>query len=315
MGTKTRTGSCRKTSGYYVRALSTWLLCLFIAATASARVPGLPGTNYLWLDYWDFSDTNSWTTFLGYSPISFTNVTSSPLPNGTALVVSSTNAAWINYRANETNGWTNLSVNQGTILTWFAPAWSGTNSGGAGPGEWGRLIEAGTYTTNASVGWLGLYFDPAGANIYFSAQTNSGLTTNYFVAPIAWTNSQWHMLALTYSSTNTALYIDGALVTNGPGMTIWPGTNALTNGFYIGSDETGTAQAHGLFGDITTYGNVLDSEHHQRHVRFEPDFFGDFSPTVAHLSSAPSTASYLYGFDAIAGPATFRRTEPLRVVA
>ncbi len=275
-------------------------LCLF-ALTASARVPGTPGTNYLWLDYWDFADTTNWTTFLGFPPISFTNITSSPLPNGTALVVDSTNSSWLSYNVFETNGWTNLSISQGSFMGWFAPNWSSTNSGGSGPGTWGRIIDAGSYTTNASVGWLGLYFDPAGANIYFSAQTNSGSTTNYFVAPISFTNSQWHLLALTYSSTNTAFYFDGQLVTNGPGMTVWPGTNALINGFYIGSDETGTAQAHGLFSAVSTYCNVLDSNTIYSEFVLSSIFYNSGVPDVLTISSAPSTPVFSPNFLAITG--------------
>ena len=65
-------------------------------------------------------------------------------------------------------------------------------------------------------------------------------------------------MALTYSATNTALYLDGALATNGPALTIYPGPDVLTNGFYIGSDSNGVYQAQGLFNSVVTYNDPLD---------------------------------------------------------
>jgi hypothetical protein len=173
-------------------------------------------------------------------------------------LIDSTNAAWLQYNTVENDGYTNLTVDRGTILFWFAPLWSSTNAGGTGPGEWSRLIEVGSYTTNASYGWWSLYTDPAGANIYFSAQTN-GTTVDYLSAPIAWTNSTWHHVALAYSATNTTLYLDGNLATNGAGLTCYPGTNVVSGGFYVGSSSNGFQQAHGMFDDLSTYDSPLDS--------------------------------------------------------
>ena len=42
-----------------------------------------------------------------------------------------------------------------------------------------------------------------------------GYTTNYLTFPISWTANGWHFIALTYSATNLALYLDGKLATNG----------------------------------------------------------------------------------------------------
>ena len=83
-----------------------------LVPSAKADVP-LPGTNNLWLDLWDFADNTNWTTYLNYTPISFTNISSVSAGPGDALVVGSTNAAWINFNVNEYNGWTNLTVDMG----------------------------------------------------------------------------------------------------------------------------------------------------------------------------------------------------------
>jgi len=54
-------------------------------------------------------------------------------------------------------------------------------------------------------------------NVFFSVQTNDGSGATYLSAPISWTSNQWHMIALTYSSSSCALYLDGQLATEGQG--------------------------------------------------------------------------------------------------
>jgi hypothetical protein len=214
----------------------------------------------MFLESWSFQDTTNWTSDLGYAPISFSNLEYSLFGDGTSLVIDTTNAAWLNYNLVEVDNTTNLVIGgPGSICLWVAPNWASTNAGGTGPGVWGRFIEAGTYTTNASVGWWSLYLDAGGNNIYFSAQTNNGNQATYLSAPISWTTQTWHHVALTYSATNSALDIDGIPAASGTGVTYWPGSDVLTNGFFIGSDSGGIDQIHASMDDVTTYGYVLDS--------------------------------------------------------
>jgi hypothetical protein len=237
-----------------------FLFGLLSTANAADQNPNDYPTYYP-LDTWSFDDTNAWTSDYGYAPVSFTNLIVSLLGDGTTLVLDTNIPAWLQYNVVENNGTTNLTVDQGTVTFWFAPDWASTNQGGTGPGDWGRLLEVGNYTTNSSYGFWSLYVDPAGANIYFSTQTND-LSSNlwtYLSAPIAWTTNYWHQITLTYSITNIALYLDGSLATNGAGMSIWPGTNVLANGFYIGSDTNGLNQAHGMFDDMATFNVVMDT--------------------------------------------------------
>jgi hypothetical protein len=241
------------------------LICSLTAAYGQFLPPGGGGTNsgptYIPLDTWSFYDNTNWTSDSGFPPVSFTNLAYSDLGDGASLVVASTNQAWLQFNVVEAKGVTNLSVSAGTVMFWFAPAnWAGTNQGGTGPGEYGRLLEVGSYTPDSSYGLWSIYVDPAGANLYFSTQTNdlsSNLTT-YVTAPIAWTTNFFHFVVLTYSPTNTALYLDGGLVTNGPPLTIYPGPNVLANGFYIGSDSNGIYQAQGMFNSLATYNVPLD---------------------------------------------------------
>ncbi len=260
--------------------------------------------NYYLLDSWSFSDTTNWTSDFGYAPVAFTNLNSSLLGDGSALLLDSTNVAFLQYNIIENDGTTNLTVDRGSVMFWFAPTWAGTNQGGSGPGQWGRLIEAGTYTTNASYGWWSLYVDPEGANIYFAAQTNNGSQDIYLSAPIEWTTNRWHMLVLTYSATNSAIYVDGTLATNGSSVTYWPGADVLTNGFYIGSDSNGIAQARGMFDDLSTYNYPLDAatisdafNFFEGYYYLNPENIGNDSSIL----SAPSTPSYTPSYDVITG--------------
>jgi hypothetical protein len=264
------------------------------------------GPTYTRLDSWSFSDHTYWSSDKGYMPVSFTNLAFSYLGNGASLVVDSTNPAWLQFNVMETNA-TNLTVAAGTVMFWFAPgSWSGTNQGGTGPGEYGRLLEVGGYTPDSSFGWWSIYVDNAGANLFFSAQTNdlSSTFTNYLSVPIAWTTNYFHFVVLTYSATNTALYLDGGLVTNGPPVTVYPGPAALANGFFIGSDSNGVLQAHGLFNSVATYGAPLDGGTIQQIYSQQSAVYkiNPLNKAMFTLTNATSSPGYTpSGYDVIIG--------------
>ena len=285
-----------------------WLLLLILLCPLAAAVgagipdPGDPGPTNILLNAWYFTDTTNWVSDKGYAPVSFTNLSVSDLGAGTALVVDSPDPAWLQYNVIENDGTTNLTVDYGSVMFWFAPNWAGTNVGGTGPGEWSRLIEVGSYTEDASYGWWSVNLDPAGANLSFSAQGNDGSQTNYLSVPIAWTTNMWHLLALTYSTaTNCALYIDGQWVTNGPPITCIPGPDVLANGFYIGSASNGTAQAHGIFDSLATYANPLDAGTIASTFGYESCPYYMNPMNVANLASAQSSPQITPTFVAITG--------------
>jgi hypothetical protein len=263
----------------------------------------LPGGPPPWLDYWSFNDTNTWVTYNGYTPASFTNVGVSDLGDWYAAIMDNTNAAWLRYNITENDGTNHFKVDRGSIMFWFAPNWSGTNQGGTGPGEWSRLIEVGSYTTNASYGWWSLYTDPDGVNLYFSAQTNNGFGTTYLTTPISWNvTNRWHLIALTYSATNSSLYLDSELVTNGSPMTFWPGPEVLTNGFFIGSDSNGLSQAHGMFDDLQTYDHPIDQATITTEFMYNGAWYFLNPWNKANIASAPSQPMATPYYNAVTGP-------------
>jgi hypothetical protein len=228
---------------------------------------------------------------------------------GNSLLLDGTNAAWLQYNTVEGDGTTNLTIRSGTVMFWFSPSWSGTNAGGSGPGEWGRLIEAGYYTTNASYGWWSLYVDPAGANIYFSAQTNNGSSVTYVSAPITWTNDTWHHIAIAYSPTETILYLDGNPAADGPGITARPGPDVWAEGFFIGSDGDGLNQARGMYDSLSTYGGPLDASTIGGMAAIYSIIYG--APIVAEaLVSASPTSLPLPTLNAITGAGFLQELGP-----
>jgi hypothetical protein len=143
-----------------------------------------------WLDSWSFDDTNLESDF-GFAPLNLTNIEQVPDWDGEALQVDSTNAAWLTYGVTEDapgyGEYTNLALDAGSVEFWFIPNWESgdTNFDGSGCGDFGRLIEVGTWTTNEAREWWSLYLNPAGTKIYFSSGTN-GARTNYLSVPISW---------------------------------------------------------------------------------------------------------------------------------
>lgn len=247
------------------------------------------------LDSWSFTDNTNWTDDNGRPPVSFTNIASSELGNGYSLVVETNVAAWLNYPIYATNGATNIVINgSGSICFWYGGGWATTNGG---PGQWAQLVDCGEWTTNSAVGYFGLSIDPWGSNVWFFSQDGLGDTYS-LAAPISWTTNYFHFLAITYSSTNVSLYLDGQLATNGPGgLSVWPGTAALQNGVYFGSDTNGNFLADGLFDWVQAFGTVLDSNmvaeiYDQQVFYYELlPWNGPYMSALGSADSGPSTNS------------------------
>jgi hypothetical protein len=264
--------------------------------------PG-PPTNPAFLNSWSFNDAN-WLSDIGNAPVAFTNlVNMTNAGDGNALLIDSTNAAYLVYHVWEpSNGPTNLTVDQGSVLVWIKPSWSSTNQGGIGPGEYSRLIEVGYYTTNATLGWWALYLSPDGSTMYFGAQTNNGSQATFLSAPVSFLSNTWYNIALTYSATNTSLYTNGVAVTNGTGVSLYPGSDVLSNGFYVGSASDGTAQFHGMIDDLSTYNYEMDAKSiFGTFDVYSVTFYGVPPPSQDRLTNAPSGSTNVPTFNAVSG--------------
>ena len=283
------------------------ILLIFLAKAACGYgllPPGATNSPPPPLASWSFQDQENWTSDQGYNPITFTNIYWSQLGNGYSLIVNSNLPAWLNFNVIEpTNGATNLVLNApGSITFWYGPGWTTTNGG---PGQWAQLIDIGEWSTDSLAGYFGLSVDEAGSNIWFSSQDGAGNAYS-LSAPIGWTTNFFHFIALTYSSTNVSLYLDGQLVTNDSGgLSIWPSDAAVFEGIFFGSDTNGAQQAQGMFDTIQTYNMVLDSNNVQEIYDSQLTYFvlSPWNiPFMRTLSSAPSNPSTnYYTYDIITG--------------
>ena len=285
--------------GFWRGGWPVFLLTLLCSLNLVAQpAPGDTNSYVGPLDSWSFRDTTNWTDDYKDASMSFTNLSATNFGGGNGLVVDSTSNAWLQFAVSQ-DGYTNLTVDQGTVMFWFASDWSSASLGGTGPGDpYGALIETGSYTSDASVGWWSIYVDSNADNIYFSAQNNSGLQTNYLSAPIAWTNGAFHLIAVTYTATNSQLFLDGTNAANGPGVTIYPNDTILSNGFWIGSASNGIAQCHGAISELTTYNYPLDSNTINATFTLTSIFYG----AIANIQQAPSEPETTPTFQAITGP-------------
>ena len=266
---------------------------LFCAGNALAQpLPGSGAPTNKPIASWSFRNQTNWTSDQGYAPISFTNLNFSVLGDGASLVVDTNLPAWLNFHVIEpSTGATNLVLNApGSLTFWFAPEWATTNGG---PGQWSELFGVGEWTTNAAYGYWGLSVDAPGSNLWFQAQDGAGNSYG-LSAPISWRTNYFHYVALTYSSTNVSLYLDGQLATNDPGgLSVWPGTNAVSAGIYFGSDTNGLLQADGLFNLVQAYSYPLSPNDVQKFFNWNYGYYimNPNNKAMMHIVSASSNPS------------------------
>ncbi len=208
------------------------------------------------MGYWNFNNTNTWVGVEGQLPLIATNVVGIPSWGTNAMQIDTNVPAMLRYRDVETgmtNAPSNINCRSGSVSFWFAPDWSS----GTGPGAPGRLIEMGAQTSTN--GWWSLYVTNDGTMLIFGTQTNGMAMTN-LTASINWISNYWHQIVLTYSPSNSSLYVDGQpLVTNGSGAIYYPNRTERSTGFGIGSDYNGTNQARGTFDELQTYNYPLSA--------------------------------------------------------
>jgi hypothetical protein len=235
------------------------------------------------LGFWRFNDAN-WSGDQGQLPkVTPVGVQRVPSWRTNALQVkNSAGAANLKYRDVEANGSANINCQKGTVRFWFKPAWASSSQGGSGPVNTARLLEMGNSGT--SEGWWALSVNGTGTEMSLTTRTNGGQPVVVLTRTVSWPTDEWRQIALTYSPTTSALYVDaGQLGTNGPGLTSYPNaTTRAAYGFSIGSNQAGGEQAMGQFEELETFNYPLS----------EPDISANF---VATTNSAAPFAMGVYG--------------------
>ena len=215
--------------------------------TASWPTNTLPQT----LGIWGFDSPTNLTGFRGDPPILVSNLFLVPSPWGSALRLAPDSPACLRFAIRQANTNGDFSVRNGSVSLWFRPDW---NSGGPGsPTAATPLVEAAA-NSPAKTGWWAWLIQPGGSELQFLGQAR-GQQVSFLRAPISLQSNQWVHLALTWSPTNSALFANGVLLTNGAGVTHWPaGSDRDTLGWGAGGDRTGQLRVRGDL-DLLVTGN------------------------------------------------------------
>jgi hypothetical protein len=162
------------------------------------------------------------------------------------------------YRDVEPGGMPNINFKRGTVRFWIKPNWtSSTPSVAGGPGVWGRIVEAGTWTPDSSIGNWVLHLDPTGNNLVFSGEDDQGHPNGGYYSPINWTAGQWYQVALVYNPTGFQVWVNGALAGSGPSVTVMPPPAIRALGLRFGTNAANNERANATIDEIETFNYEL----------------------------------------------------------
>jgi len=194
------------------------------------------------LGYWRFNNAPGWQDESGLAPDVASGLYPVPSWSGDAVQIVAAQNSALAYPSVRTNGSAVVvcPAHTGTIRFWFKPDWSSFDGcGGQGPGDTVQLIEIGKPSTNATYGWFSLQIDSLGTELTFSTEAN-GIHTDNASCPISFSTNAWYQIALAYTPTTCALYINGiASSTNGIGVTNLPSQAILQQDFRLGCSWDG----------------------------------------------------------------------------
>lgn len=255
-----------------------------VSASDAASWPtnALPQT----LGVWEFDSATNLTGFRGDPPILVSNLFLVPSPWGSALRLAPDSPASIRFAIRQVNTNGDFSVRNGTVSCWFRPDW---NSGGPGsPMTAIPLVEAAT-NSPAKSGWWAWLIQAGGSELQFLGQAR-GQQVSYLRAPVSLQSNQWVHLALTWSPTNSALFVDGTPVATGAGVTHWPsGPDRDALGWGAGGDRSGQLRIRGDL-DLLYTGNYPLTASEVRNQFLTTTRASTVSPTPLPSVSTPTLA-------------------------
>ncbi len=212
------------------------------------------------LGYWRFNNPTNWTDESGLNP----SIASAVVPvaswSGDAAKISSSFIGVLGYPGIRADGSAVLSSSSGTIRFWFKPDWTTYSGYFAAPANYmSRLFELGRQSPAATYGWFALTMNPAQNALTFSTEAN-GVHTDNDTYSVNFNSTTWYQIVLTYTPSNTCLYVDGqGLATNGIALTNVPNTVLFQQGFMLGCSWDGVNQANGSFDELETFNYPLSA--------------------------------------------------------
>lgn len=184
-------------------------------------------------------DTNIWAE--SWSGYALNRMQSIVQPFTVPMVNAGTNRTW------------NFDPERGAIRIWYQPGWSGASTGqGRGPGELARLLTLVTTNGTASAEWWSLVVTPDGNELHLVCETDNALSS-CLSASVNWQSGSWHMLAVGYTPTNSALIVDGQVVATGNGLASLPQEAMPYTSLVVGSDLAGRNTAKGQMEQLSTF--------------------------------------------------------------
>jgi hypothetical protein len=147
------------------------LLLLVGPAFSQDGPPPLPPFSTADLNFWPLAKL-PWKSQYDDPAMAFTNLNVAPswYYEGTALSIDTNVPAFLELPVFE-EGWTNITLNAGSIEIWCEENWTSMADGGSGAGSWATVWDIGSYTHSASTGaWL-FAVDPSGSNLVWVAQS------------------------------------------------------------------------------------------------------------------------------------------------
>lgn len=152
-----------------------------------------------------------------------------------------------------TNRAMNIDPERGAVRIWYQPGWSAAGTGqGSGPGELTRILTLVSTNGKASAEWWSLVIAPDGNELHLVCQTEAG-PSSCLSTLINWQAGSWHMLAVGYTPTNSALIVDGQVVATGNGLPSLPADAMPYTTLVVGSDLAGRNTAKGQFEQLSTF--------------------------------------------------------------
>ena len=194
-------------------------------------------------------------------PLLATNLQLVPSFESTALSMQSTNGvAQLKYRLLESNGQTNLDLNNGSVRLWILNGWRRERP----TTNWMRLLEAGDWKISIA---------PPGDLLVFQTPGAGGSTITNLLSELAVgspygsreADLRWHEVVLRYTPTNSVFIVDGVHkkdilhnLWSGPGTAVPKGIASAMPDISVGSAADGSLPFIGAIDNLQTFAFPID---------------------------------------------------------
>jgi hypothetical protein len=210
--------------------------------------PGSANVVPVRLGYWRF-DSPLWYTEEGQVPVSQSGVTQVSSWSGTAANIGSAGGSSLTYPDVGSNGWANINCQTGSLRFWFKPNAGGMTGSGA------PFVYLGS---PSGYDQWGLWLDSSGSTIQFLTGESGSSTVNLTYG-CSLSTTHWTQIVLTYGSTGSALYINGASVKTGTAVSYLPSLANRKLGMVIGNTTGYGDSINGQFDEMETFNYQLSA--------------------------------------------------------